>query len=284
MLASIITALAAGVWAALATPTKPPVEHRSSPLDSITGLHSRQTGGLPSKFSWSSSDALVWPKDDGRNIAGIKDPSVIFYNNAYHVFASTAQDAGYSLVYFTFTDFAQANSSTFHYLDQTPIGTGYRAAPEVFYFAPHGLWYLVYQNCNAAYSTNPDVTDPAGWSAPTDFYTGVPAAITDNIGDGYRVDMWVICDAADCHLFSSDDNGHLFRSQTPLADFPGGTSEPVIAMQDTTNKIRPLRGVQRLQRRQRLLPAPRRGHRQRKRPLLPVVDGCGPCWAVDAAG
>lgn len=45
--------------------------------------------------------------------------------------------------------------------------------------------------------------------------------------------MWVICDASTCHLFSSDDNGHLFRSQTPLSAFPAGMSEPVIALQDS---------------------------------------------------
>jgi len=49
--------------------------------------------------------------------------------------------------------------------------------------------------------------------------------------------MWVICDAADCHLFSSDDNGHLYRSQTSLAKFPAGMSEPVIAMKDTKNDM-----------------------------------------------
>jgi endo-1,4-beta-xylanase len=45
--------------------------------------------------------------------------------------------------------------------------------------------------------------------------------------------MWVICDASNCHLFSSDDNGHLFRSQTSLSNFPNGMSEPVIALQDS---------------------------------------------------
>ncbi|KAJ4304672.1 hypothetical protein N0V90_000199 [Kalmusia sp. IMI 367209] len=40
--------------------------------------------------------------------------------------------------------------------------------------------------------------------------------------------MWVICDDTNCHLFSSDDNGRLYRSQTPLADFPAGMGEPVI--------------------------------------------------------
>jgi hypothetical protein len=45
--------------------------------------------------------------------------------------------------------------------------------------------------------------------------------------------MWVICDSANCHLFSADDNGHLYRSQTSVANLPDGMSQPVIAMQDS---------------------------------------------------
>jgi endo-1,4-beta-xylanase len=44
--------------------------------------------------------------------------------------------------------------------------------------------------------------------------------------------MWVICDSANCYLFSSDDNGHLYRSQTTLGSFPNGMTNTVIAMQD----------------------------------------------------
>jgi len=197
------------------------------------GLIARQSSGLPSSFTWSSSEALIGPKSDGRDIAGIKDPSIVEVNGTYHVFASTAQEAGYNLVYFSFTEFAQAGSATFHYLDQTPIGRGYRAAPEVFYFEPQGLWYLIFQNDNAAYSTNRDIGNPAGWSAPKNFYGSRPAIVSQNIGSGYWVDMWVICDAANCHLFSSDDNGHLYRSQTTLDSFPNGMTDPVIAMSDS---------------------------------------------------
>jgi hypothetical protein len=187
---------------------------------------------LPSSFNWTSSDILISPKNDGRGVAGVKDPSIIYYKGTYHVFASTAQSAGYSMIYLNFTDYAEASSAPFFYLDQSGIGTGYRAAPEVFYFKPHKLWYLVYQDGNAAYSTNPDISDPAGWTAPQHFYDDMPTIIADNIGEGYWVDMWVICDATDCHLFSSDDNGHLYRSQTPISQFPAGFNDPEIAMSD----------------------------------------------------
>jgi endo-1,4-beta-xylanase len=45
--------------------------------------------------------------------------------------------------------------------------------------------------------------------------------------------MWVVCDEADRSLFSSDNHGHPFRSQTPKASFPNGMSQPVIAAQDS---------------------------------------------------
>ncbi|KAF2741893.1 glycoside hydrolase family 62 protein [Sporormia fimetaria CBS 119925] len=203
----------------------------AAPAIALPQLTTRQTN-LPSTFKWTSSNALVFPKNDGRGVAGVKDPSIIQVNGTYHVFASTAQNEGYSLFYFNFTDYSKANSSPFFYLDQSGIGTGYRAAPQVFYFAPQKLWYLVYQNGNAAYSTNKDISEPKGWTAPTNFYSGTPKIIEDNLEGGYWVDMWVICDDADCHLFSSDDNGRLYRSQTPLSNFPSGMSDPVIAMEE----------------------------------------------------
>ncbi|KAK3630399.1 hypothetical protein LTR56_017454 [Elasticomyces elasticus] len=207
------------------------------------------TGSLPTSFKWSSSGPLI-SAESGSGIDGIKDPSIVYYDGAYHVFASTAQESGYNMVYITFTDFADAGSASFYYLDQSPIGTGYRAAPEVFYFEPQKLWYLVYQNGNAAYSTNPDITDPSGWTAPkseympnsifgcilmvpTAFYSSEPAAITAARGSNAWVDMWVLCDTSDCYLFSSDDNGQLFRSSTSVADFPSGMGEPVVALEDS---------------------------------------------------
>ncbi|WP_371650553.1 non-reducing end alpha-L-arabinofuranosidase family hydrolase [Streptomyces mirabilis] len=194
----------------------------------------KSAAALPSSFTWNSSGALISPKPDAtHNIAGIKDPTVVYYNGRYHVFASTANASGYNLVYLNFSDWSQAGSATHHYLDRTAIGSGYRAAPQVFYYAPQRLWYLVYQTGNASYSTNPDISNPNGWSAPRNFYASMPDIIRQNIGNGYWVDMWVICDSANCYLFSSDDNGHLYRSQTTVGQFPNGFTNTVIAAQDS---------------------------------------------------
>lgn len=193
-------------------------------------------GTLPSSFSWQSSGVLISPKPDAaHNIIAVKDPSVVYYDGKWHVFASTVDASGnYGMEYLSFTDWSQACFATPYYLDQTAIGAGYKTAPMVFYFAPQKLWYLVYQTGNnAGYSTNPDITNPAGWSATKYFYTSEPAIIQQN-SSGW-VDMWVICDTANCYLFSAADNGRIYRSTTSLANFPNGYgdgSNTVVAASD----------------------------------------------------
>lgn len=202
-----------------------------------TAPSSAAATALPGSFQWKSSGALIAPKSDaGHNISAIKDPSVVYAGGKWHVFASTASSTGaYSMVYLNFTDWSQAASAPQYHLDQSAIGAGYKAAPQVFWFAPQKLWYLVYQTGdNAAYSTTTDIANPASWTAPKKFYAdGMPQIVKDNIGTGYWVDFWTICGTVNCYLFSSDDNGHLYRSQTTLANFPNGFTNTVMVMQDS---------------------------------------------------
>lgn len=196
---------------------------------------------LPGSFQWNSSGVLISPKSDASHqLSAVKDPSVVYHNGRWHVFASTTTTNGtYSMVYLNFPSWQEAGAAQHHYLDQTAIGPGYKAAPQVFWFEPQKLWYLVYQTGdNAAYSTTTDISNPRSWTAPKKFYAnGMPQIIKDNIGSGYWVDFWVICDSAKCYLFSSDDNGHLYRSETTLANYPNGFTNTVIALQDS-NKYR----------------------------------------------
>jgi endo-1,4-beta-xylanase len=174
---------------------------------------------------------LISPHSDSQDIIAVKDPSVVNYNGEWYVAASTVSSSGsYSMEFLSFPSWSQASSATPVYADQTAIGSGYKTAPQIFYYAPQGLWYLIYQTgSNIGYSTNPDIANLSGWSATQYFYSGMPAVISQNIGAGYWVDSWIICNSANCYLFSMDDNGHLYRSQTTLADFPNDMSQPVIA-------------------------------------------------------
>ena len=196
---------------------------------------------LPSTYQWQSSDAIIAPKsDETHQIIAVKDPSVVRYHDRWLVYATTVDSGGhYSMEYLSFADWADAASATPYYLDRSAIGAGYRAAPELFYFAPQKLWYLVYQSDKgASYSTTTDPTRPETWSATQPFFATKPEIIQQNQGNGNWVDMWTICDKRSCYLFSSDDNGHLYRSQTTLADFPNGMGGTVIALDSPDSKFR----------------------------------------------
>jgi len=189
---------------------------------------------LPTSFRWTSSAALMLPKPAAQSPeVAIKDPTVVRYNGLWHVFSTQAKGTGWGLEYRSFSDWSNAGTAMPYFLDTSAIGAGYRAAPFVFYHTPSRLWYLVFQNGNAAYSTNPDISNPGGWSKLKTFYSSVPAIVQQNTGGGGNwLDFAVICDAANCYLFSAGDNGQIYRSQTTLANFPNGFGNTVIALQD----------------------------------------------------
>jgi endo-1,4-beta-xylanase len=230
MLRAVAVALAAGLCATAAATAGGAASAAAAPA---------ATGGLPSTFQWNSSGVLISPHSDAAHrLVAVKDPSVVYYNGKWHVFASTVNsNGGYGMEYLSFTDWSQAGSATQYHLDKTAIGGGYKTAPMVFYFAPQKLWYLVFQTgSNAAYSTNSDIGNPSGWSAPHNFYSSEPSIVKQNIGGGYWVDFWVICDSAHCHLFSADDNGHIYRSTTSLSQFPHGFDAGTVIAASTPNR------------------------------------------------
>ena len=193
--------------------------------------------GVPNGFLWSSSNPIIGPMSDAtHNLVSIKDPTVVFYNGKYHVYASVVNvDGNYNMVYLNFTDWSQAASAVQYYMDATPGLSGYHCAPQLFYFAPKNRWYLVYQSDPPTYSTTSDPSQPSTWSKPASFIPTKPTIVTDNAGSSGLgwIDFWVICDDVNCHLFFENDNGFLFRSQTSIEEFPKGFGTPVIVMQDS---------------------------------------------------
>jgi Glycosyl hydrolase family 62 len=138
---------------------------------------------------------------------------------------TTAAPDGWHMAYTRFADWSEAPNAPIVSLKPSGIGPGYRAAPQVFYFEPQKLWYMVYQSGPPMYSTTADINDPTSWSAPKPFFSETPAIIKATTGQDAWLDFWVICDAAVCHLFNTDDHGALFRSQTPIGRFPEGFAD-----------------------------------------------------------
>lgn len=191
---------------------------------------------LPPTFRWSSSGVLAGPKPDAQHpdALAIKDFSVVRYGDQWLIYATTASPSGWGLVFFKFSDWSQAASAPQTYLDTgSAIGPGYRTAPQLFFFAPQNLWYLVYQSGPPTYSTSTNPADPHSWSAPRTFIANEPPIVTQNKGSGGWIDFWVICDSANCYLFFSDDNGHVYRARTTLGNFPSGFGDTQIALSDS---------------------------------------------------
>jgi len=182
-------------------------------------------GVLPSTWSWESTDILVDVKSNpSHNVQSIKDPTIAFYNGCYHVYATIHMPSGWSMVYLNFTDFPEAHNAPWYYMDQTPGFTGYKCAPELFFFEPHNLWYLVFQSPWPTYSTNTNPGNPHGWSTPRTYFTNMPTN---------AIDFFTICDTANCYLFFSNDAGAWFRTSTSKANFPNGWGGFTTVMQSS---------------------------------------------------
>ncbi len=189
---------------------------------------------LPASIHWTgTAPVFAPPSDAAHSLVAIKDPSVVFFEGRWYVYASSVSTAGaYNMVTTSFSDWSEASSATFYHMDQTPGFATYVAAPQLFYFRPQKKWYLVYQSGPPMFSTADDPGEPSTWTRPAPFFASTPAIITQN---GGWLDFWVICDDASCSLFFSDNHGRWYRSVTTLDAFPMGFSEPVVVLEDTNS-------------------------------------------------
>jgi hypothetical protein len=181
-------------------------------------------------FRWTSTGVLIKPvSDESHDLLSIKDPTVVRYNDMWHVFATTANTQGHwSMVYLAFKNWSEAAEAKPYYMDNNPHLRGYHCAPHVFYFRPHKKWYLIYQSQHPQYSTTDDISKPETWSKPESFFAEKPAS-----APRLWIDYWMICDDTHAYLFFTGDNGHLYRSRTTLADFPEGMCDPEVAIEET---------------------------------------------------
>lgn len=157
---------------------------------------------------------------------GAKDPSIVYYGGKYHVFYTGAnQSGGWQMLYTSASTIAGLANAPRTFMSK--ISEAYFCAPQVFYYEPHGLWYLVYQDgtYGAAYATTTNIADPNSWSGPKSF------GISGNMGWDY----YIICDDSYAYMYNtpSDGSGNLYVRRTSLANFPRGWSAPTVAITDS---------------------------------------------------
>ena len=180
-------------------------------------------------FSWTSTGPLISPVPDAQHpIISMKDPTVVYHDGKWHVYATTGDSTGHwSMAYLSFRSWDEAASAKPYYLDQNPPLRGYHCAPQVFYFRPQKKWYLIYQSPAPTYSTSDDLGKPETWTPPKPFFRGTPSSVVED-----WIDFWVICDDSHAYLFFSDDHGRYYRSRTKLENFPNGFDDPVVIIHE----------------------------------------------------
>lgn len=185
---------------------------------------------IATPLHWKASAPLIDPvSDEEHEILSVKDPTVVYHDGLWHVYATTANARGeWSMVYLNFKDWSAAADAEPYYIDQNPNLRGYHCAPQVFFFRPHNKWYLIYQSQQPQYSTTDDLSKPETWTPPQDFFDGKPPG-TPRLW----IDYWVICDDTHAYLFFTGDNGRMYRSRTTIDEFPNGMSDPVTVLNET---------------------------------------------------
>ena len=197
------------------------------------------------RFAWHSSEPLLAPEQRiGDTIISVKDPSVVFYDGKYHIFATIrGEKRSHQIEYISFTDWNETHKAKRHILTMHP---GYFCAPQVFFFTPHKKWYLICQASDpdwkeisgnehgygAAFSTTEDISKPESWSPLKLLGVKLIPPRVSQIADTAGLDFWTICDEEKAHLFFTTPDGSMWRTETPLNRFPEGWSEPKLALQD----------------------------------------------------
>ncbi len=189
-----------------------------------------------SALRWVSSGPLLTAHGNPHDVdVSIKDPSVVFFDGRWHVYATSyvLNRPAPHMVYIGFSRWEEADAAPRYWID---FDEEEHCAPQVFFFRPQQKWYLIYQRRDLAtgeygpaYSTMESVDRPDTLTPPRDLFPGVPAGLPDK----KWLDFWVICDECRAFLFFVNNRGQFFRCQTRLAAFPFGWSDPEVVMSGT---------------------------------------------------
>ncbi|MDP4180932.1 MAG: non-reducing end alpha-L-arabinofuranosidase family hydrolase [Bacillota bacterium] len=174
--------------------------------------------------SWTVDDPVVFHAQcKPYDYYAAKDPTIVYYNGKYLVYYTGAnQSDGWQMCFSSASTIEGLKTAPRTYMSK--IGESYFCAPELFYFEPQNLWYLVYQDgtYGAAYATSTNPADPTSWSGPKSF------GVSGNMGWDY----YIICDDQYAYMYNtpSDGSAKLYMRKTALSNFPNkGWSAPTVA-------------------------------------------------------
>ncbi|MBN2211691.1 MAG: hypothetical protein JW709_09885 [Sedimentisphaerales bacterium] len=173
-------------------------------------------------YQWTVSDPVLLPGPKGAfDEVAVKDPTIVFSEGAWHIFYTARSQDEYTTGYVSAKDLADIQRAPRYKLRNIRGESRYGCAPQVFYFAPQGKWYLIFQTLDAnyqpAYSTTMTIADPNSWSRPQ--------SLIEKDSKAKWIDFWIICDETKAYLFYTQAHKDVMVRTTSLDQFPKGWGE-----------------------------------------------------------
>jgi hypothetical protein len=147
----------------------------------------------------------------------VKDPSIVFFDGNWHLFYTARDEDHYTTGYVRAERLEELHRATRWELTKVRSKKErYGCAPQVFYFAPHKKWYLLFQNRDSNYQPmlchNANISDASDWSTPE--------VLLRKDSPQKWIDFWIICDQHRAHLFYTEAHQGIMHRSTTLEKFP----------------------------------------------------------------
>lgn len=167
--------------------------------------------------SWKIGNPVLLPGSKGSfDEVAVKDPSILFFQNAWHLFYTARSENEYTTGYVSAKNLKELQLAPRFELKQIRGKTRYGCAPQVFYFEPQKKWYLIFQsrdsNYQPAFSTSETISNPDSWN------TSKPLLQKDK--PDKWIDFWIIADDVKVYLFYTEAHKGVVMRSTNLNDFP----------------------------------------------------------------
>lgn len=166
---------------------------------------------------WIVSDPILEKGESGSfDETAVKDPSIVYFNNAWHLFYTARGNKEYTTAYVTAPHLKDLNKAPRFEMKTIRGKTRYGCAPQIFYFEPHQKWYLIFQNRDSnyqpAFSTNTEINNPNTWT--------IHQNLLEKNSDKKWIDFWVIADKEKVYLFYTEGHNGVMVRSTNINQFP----------------------------------------------------------------
>ena len=175
------------------------------------------------EYSWEIDKPILSKGKPGSfDETAVKDPSVVFYNNRWHIFYTAGGLGEYTTGYVSAKKLEKLNDVRRYELKQIRGKERYGCAPQVFYYEPQKLWYLIFQNRDSnyqpMYSSTKTIDKPESWSEPK--------PLLEKDEKTKWIDFWIIGDEKQMYLFYTRAHKGVMGRTCSFDDFPNNWEKP----------------------------------------------------------